>query len=455
MNSKVPDGWDWTSIGKLADPNCKAIVSGPFGSNIGSRFFVGEGIPLIRGNNLTTDMTKFVDTGFVYITEEKAYELRNCEAVADDLIFTAAGSLGQVGIIPRNSRYSRYVISNKQMRVRVDKTQLEPLFAFYWFSSKKMRDYIQQRNTGSSVPLINLGVLRALPLPLPPLPEQRAIASILGALDDKIELNRQMNHTLEQMAQALFQSWFVDFDPVWAKKEGRQPFGMDAGTADLFPDEFEESELGLIPKGWRLANISDVADLNAWSLKKSDALDVLHYIEISEVSRGDVANVQIYERGTEPSRARRRLSHGDTVLSTVRPDRKSYFLSLNPAPNAVVSTGFAVISPRTVPWSFAHTALTQATMFEYLGHLADGGAYPAVRTDVIGSWNVVLAPDKLLQKFHQVVSPLYMKANCNRRESLVLAEIRDTLLPKLISGELRVPMDAESVVTQEVTLHDA
>ena len=264
-----------------------------------------------------------------------------------------------------------------------------------------------------------------------------------------------MNHTLEQIAQALFQSWFVDFDPVWAKKEGRQPFGMDVDTAALFPDDFEESELGLIPAGWRFASVSDVADLNAWSLKKSDVLDVLQYIEISEVRRGDVANIQVYQRGTEPSRARRRLKHGDTVLSTVRPDRKSYFLSLNPAPNMVVSTGFAVISPNSVPWSFAHTALTQTSFFEYLGHLADGGAYPAVRSDVVGSWKVVLAPDTILQKFHQIASPLYMKADCSRRESRLLVEIRDTVLPKLLSAELRVPVDDENVLTPEVNLYDA
>jgi len=256
----LPENWRQSTLGEVADPNSKAIVSGPFGSNIGSRFFVERGVPVIRGNNLTTDMTRFVDDGFVFVTEAKADELGNCGAVMDDLIFTAAGSLGQVGIIPRAAKYPRYIISNKQLRARVDRRKVDPLFAFYWFSSREMVEYIKQRNTGSSVPLINLSVLRSLPLPLPPLLEQRAISHILGTLDDKIELNRRMSETLEAMARALFKSWFVDFDPVRAKAEGRDP-GLPKPLADLFPDRFEDSELGEIPKGWAIKSIGDLADV--------------------------------------------------------------------------------------------------------------------------------------------------------------------------------------------------
>src|SRR5437879_3114810 len=109
----LPKGWRWTTLGQVVDQRGRSIVSGPFGSNIGSRFFVDEGVPVIRGNNLTTDMCRFIDEGFVFVTENKANELANCDAVPDDLIFTAAGSLGQVGLIPRDAKYSRYIISNK------------------------------------------------------------------------------------------------------------------------------------------------------------------------------------------------------------------------------------------------------------------------------------------------------------------------------------------------------
>ena len=219
-----------------------------------------KGVPVIRGNNLSTDMNRFVDDGFVFVTDQKARELGNVDAIADDLVFTAAGSLGQVGIIPRHSRYPVYVISNKQLRVRLNIDLVDPFFAFYWFASPRMVNYIQQRNTGSSVPLINLSVLRSLPFPLAPLPEQRAIAAVLGSLDDKIELNRRMNATLEATARALFKSWFVDFDPVRAKMAGR-PTGLAAELDALFPDALEVGEEGVErPRGWRVTTIGEACE---------------------------------------------------------------------------------------------------------------------------------------------------------------------------------------------------
>jgi type I restriction enzyme S subunit len=149
----LPERWKWVPLGELADTKGRAIVSGPFGSNISSKFFVEDGIPVIRGNNLTTGSQKFVDGGFVFVTHEKAKELGNVDAVRDDIIFTAAGSLGQVGIIPERTRFPLYIISNKQMRVRLNRDLIDPLFAFQWLSSSAMVEFIQRQNTGSSVPL--------------------------------------------------------------------------------------------------------------------------------------------------------------------------------------------------------------------------------------------------------------------------------------------------------------
>jgi type I restriction enzyme S subunit len=180
------------------------------------------------------------------------------------------------------------------------------------------------------------------------------------------------------MARALFKSWFVDFAPVRAKAEGRDP-GLPKEIADLFPDSFKNSELGEIPKGWRVGSVSDVAGINTWTLDRTDPLPVIDYIEISEVMRGEIASTVRYERGSEPSRARRRLKHGDTVLSTVRPDRRAHFLCLDPPETLVASTGFAVLSPREGDWAFLYAAVTRREVCGELGRLADGGAYPAVR----------------------------------------------------------------------------
>jgi type I restriction enzyme S subunit len=262
----------------------------------------------------------------------------------------------------------------------------------------------------SGVPGVNRNHLHLIKVQVPSPHEQLAIASMLGALDDKIELNRRMNETLEALAQTIFKSWFVD------------------------------TTAAKLPKGWRFAKISELCEINSWTLNKNDALDRVEYVEISEVSRGNIGNIQPYKRGQEPSRARRRLRHGDTVLSTVRPDRGSYFLCLNPSPNLIASTGFAVLTSTKAPWSFIHAALTQTDTFVYLGQHADGGAYPAVRPEIIGAVEVPW-PDKpdIVEGFHHTCAPLYERADHNRRESHTLAELRDALLPKLLSGELRVP----------------
>jgi type I restriction enzyme S subunit len=277
------------------------------------------------------------------------------------------------------------------------------------------------------------------------LDEQHRIAHMLGTLDDKIELNRRTSETLEAIAGALFRSWFVDFDPVRAKSEGRDA-ALPPYLADLFPNSFVDSELGEIPRGWRVMAIADLADVNARTLGGMDRLNVIDYIEISEVTRGQVANVARYARGAEPSRARRRVVHGDTVLSTVRPDRGSYFLSLAPPETLIVSTGFAVVSARDGNWAFLYSALTNPEVGDELGRLADGGAYPAVRAEAVGGLRLVSPPEgETRTAYDELARPLYERSERNRIENRLIASLRDTLLPKLISGELRVA-DAERIV---------
>lgn len=353
VGDSLPQGWKWATVEQLKKPDSKAIVSGPFGSNIGSRFFVASGIPVIRGNNLTTDTRRFVDDGFVFITDEKAKELKNCEAVPNDLIFTAAGTLGQVGIIPSDSKHSRYIISNKQMRARLDENLVLPLFAFYCLSSAEMVEYIQQRNTGSTVPLINLSVLRQLPIPLPPLPEQKAIARILGALDDKIELNRHINYKLEEMAQALFKSWFVDFDPVVAKAEGRVPFGMNAETASLFPVEFEETRLGSIPKGWSVDKVSAICSTQyGYTTSSSDQPIGPKFLRITDINKEpwiEWENVPFCEV-KEGNKAKYELRIGDILVSRMADPGKAGIVEHDI--DAVFASYLVRLKAKNLAWAY-------------------------------------------------------------------------------------------------------
>jgi type I restriction enzyme, S subunit len=437
LHNPLPKGWRWTTLEDVQDPNGRAIVSGPFGSNIGSRFFVEAGVPVIRGSNLTTDMSRFLDGGFAFVTEEKAKELAGCHAVAGDLIFTAAGSLGQVGIIPQTAKYATYIISNKQMRARVDPRKVEPLFAFYWFSSPRMVKYIEQRNTGSSVPLINLSILRALPIPLPPLNEQRAILEILDSLDRKIELNRRMNETLEAMARAVFKSWFVDFDPVRAKAERRHPFGMDAETAALLPDSFQDSPFGKIPKGWKAGRLGEIAENPRRGVRPEEVPDETPYIGLEHMPRKSIA-LATWGRSGEVASNKFRFQQGEILFGKLRP----YFHKVGVAVlDGVCSTDILVINARSEEWyGLALGHLSSEEFVGYTDAVSTGTKMPRTNWQDMARYEISLPDPRLAGAFGRFAKTVVGRIRENILQSQTLWAIRDTLLPKLISGEVRIPL---------------
>ncbi len=460
---------EW-AIFRLGDV-CTKLGSGatPRG---GSRVYLDRGeVALIRSQNVHNE--GFHNNGLVYLTKTHADQLANVEVEAGDVLLNITGDsvarVCQVDSAVLPARVNQHVSI-----IRTDPRRLWPHYLRYFLVSPNMQGHmLQLAGSGGTRNALTKGMIEAFDILAPTeMVEQRAIAHILGTLDDKIELNRRMNRTLEKMARAIFKSWFVDFDPVIdnalaagnpipeefrdraeqraeaaqsAASLGR-PFGLPKPLAAQFPNAFHDSELGPIPEGWGVATVDDIAEINNWTLEKRDTLDIIDYIEISEVMRGDIGKISRYALGEQPSRARRRLKHGDTVLSTVRPDRGAYFLALQPKDTLIASTGFAVLTPKDGNWAFLHSATTQREFGEELGRLADGGAYPAIRPDVVGNRELVIpGREKLATVFDELTQPLFLRSHQNRKESRTLAALRDTLLPKLISGELRVN-DAEKFV---------
>lgn len=261
-----------------------------------------------------------------------------------------------------------------------------------------------------------------------------------GAIDDRIALLRETNATLESIAQALFKSWFVDFEPVRAKMEGRIPEGMDEATAALFPDALKESELGLVPSGWRVGTLADLSLLNpeSWSTKKHP--DIIAYVDLANAKENEISAVIDYEFDEAPSRARRVLRNGDTIIGTVRPGNRSFAYIYAPPSNLTGSTGFAVLRPSAIEnTEFVYLAATQNSSIEHLTHVADGGAYPAVRPDVVSALRCVVPSSSLLTAFHGFTAPLLQGACENQQRMRTLADMRDAMLPRLISGQLRLP----------------
>ena len=256
--------WIETQLDEIAAKSDRAFAMGPFGSNIKAENYRESGIPVIRGTNLgECGESPFIPRGFVYLTEDKADELRSSTAIPNDIVFVAQGTVGKVGIVPTDTPYRRFILSQNLMKVTVNPERADARFVFYYYRSYLGQHEIMSRVNPTGVPCISkpLTSLRQFHIRMPSdIHEQRAIAHILGALDDKIELNRNRNQTLEGIAQALFKSWFVDFDPVRAMAENRNT-GLPKHIADLFPDLFENSEIGEIPKGWDVTPLSELINL--------------------------------------------------------------------------------------------------------------------------------------------------------------------------------------------------
>ena len=305
-------------------------------------------------------------------------------------------------------------------------------FLFYLLGTLGLNNW----RAGSGQPLLNQDILSRIPAAVPEPTEQRAIAHILGTLDDKIELNRRMSETLEAMARALFKSWFVDFDPVRAKAAGRDP-GLPKPLADLFPARLVDSELGEIPEGWEVGTLADLSALNPEVWSKQTRPPEINYVDLSNTKWGRIEAVTAHEASEAPSRAQRVLRPGDTIVGTVRPGNGSYaFISED---GLTGSTGFAVLRPSTPRYAqFVYLAATAAENIDALAHLADGGAYPAVRPEVAAATPVVRPDNEVLGRFSLASGPLLAKMAHNERESRNLAALRDTVLPRLISGQVRV-----------------
>jgi type I restriction enzyme S subunit len=271
---------------------------------------------------------------------------------------------------------------------------------------------------------------------VPPLPEQRAIAHILGTLDDKIELNRRMNETLEEMARAIFKSWFVDFDPVRAKAERRQPEGMSPESAELFPDSFEESELGQIPAGWEVSTFGAVAQEIRNSLKPTDVDGATPYIGLQHMPRRRIA-LSDWGRADEVSSGKRRFSTGQILFGKLRP----YFHKVGIAPlDGVCSTDVVVIEPCNIEFfAFVLGHASSDAFVAYTDRTSTGTRMPRTKWRDMARFNIALPSPVLARTLAELVAPMIDRITVNIHETKILADLRDTLLPKLLSGEIRVP----------------
>jgi type I restriction enzyme S subunit len=295
------------------------------------------------------------------------------------------------------------------------------------------------RTTSKSVqPVFNYTTLKKFMLELPPIAQQRAIAHILGTLDDKIELNRRMNEALEAMARALFKSWFVDFDPVRAKAEGRDP-SLPRPIADLFPDCFVDSELGEIPRGWEVGTLGDVAEHLRRGVQPDKIDTVTPYIALEHMPKRCIA-LSDWDTADGLESNKFEFRSGEILFGKLRP----YFHKVGVAPvDGVCSTDIVVVAPKSETWfGFVLGHVSSDAFVEHTNVGSTGTKMPRTSWGEMARYDVVLPHDSIAAAFTDKVRPSVDRIFAAIHESRTLAALRDTLLPKLISGELRVK-DAE------------
>ena len=309
-------------------------------------------------------------------------------------------------------------------------------FLAYYLRSKGFRHYMRGvLGDKSAQPNASASTMTAAPFRAPKDPsEQRAIAQVLGTLDDKIELNRRMNETLEAMARALFKSWFVDFDPVRAKMEGRDS-GLHQDIADLFPNRLVDSDMGEIPAGWKVASLGDLAKTRRWGIDPTRIATETPYIGLQHMPRRSVGLTDWGEAGTVSSR-KSAFAVGDILFGKLRP----YFHKVGIAPvNGVCSTDIVVLNARIPKWSaFVLACVSSSAFVAHTSQTSTGTKMPRTSWQAMSTYELCRPTDAIATGFQRVVSPMLERIVGNVHESRALAALRDTLLPRLISGELRL-----------------
>ena len=360
-----------------------------------------------------------------------------------DIVIARMGTIGVSALIDRPVRA---VPASYLIRHRIDEAIADPRFVSYVLRSPVYWQFIHSYGSAGAVqPNINTQVLSGFEFPLPPLPEQRAIAHVLGTLDDKIELNRRMNETLEAMARALFTSWFVDFEPVRAKMEGRWRRGeslpgLPADLYDLFPDRLVDSELGEVPEGWEVGTVNQLSKRiqNGGTPKRSEPT-YWEPRDIPWLTSGEVR--QSFVLDTQDYISRRGLEHSSAKMISARSVLVALYgatagqVSMNICP-LTTNQAVSAIFPSDGNRYFCLVSLK--LQVGELGSRAIGSAQQNLSKQAVESTNVVLPPIELRAVFDTIVEGSFERIFANLSESRTLAAQRDTLLPRLVSGDVEM-----------------
>ncbi len=426
--------------------------------------FQDQGIAFLNAESISSG--RFDRTKVNHIPYEKYEEIKKGRVKNGDIVLTMRGNgVGDAALIFGEGILG--LINAQMLILRPNDETINSKFLYYGFISPQFKCELSNFVSGSAQPQLTMTHLRHVPFRVPPLPEQKAIAHILGSLDNKIELNRQMNETLEAMAQALFKSWFVDFDPVIDNalaagnaipdafaKRAEQRKGIEkkdhSDTQNLFPDEFEfTDEMGWIPKGWEVkesGDLFDVRDGTHDSPKKSD--EGKYLITSRHITSGviDYPNAYLISQDDFDEVNKRSLVESyDILITMIGTVGVSMLVLQDEIDFAIKNVGLFKTSNNKSYAVFFYLYLNSNYMTQFLDSRLAGTTQKYLTLKVLRALPVVTPDNKTLSHFVNNMSPIFKKIHSNHEQIGILAKLRDTLLPKLMSGEIRIS-DAEALV---------
>jgi type I restriction enzyme S subunit len=414
---------------------CSLIADCPHSTPV----WTDEGYIVIRNQNIKNGRLDLSSSSFTD-AEHFAHRIRRAKPTAGDIVFTREAPMGEVCMIPSGLECC---VGQRQVLLRPNPAVVDGRFLLFALQSPQVQHEISwSEGTGSTVSNVRIPVLEALRIPTPSLNTQREIGAVLGALDDRIDLLRQTNETLESIAQALFKSWFIDFDPVRAKADGREPEGMDAATSALFPAEFEESALGLIPKGWRATTVEDALEFNpSRPLPKGADARYLEMANAPTSGHRPSERVELRKFGSGC-----KFRNGDALLARITPclenGKSAYVDFLDDEETGWGSTEFIVLRARPVLPHYGAYLLARHESFRQFAIQAMTGTSGRQRVEIsrLKQFPLALPADSAIaHAMEPILRSLQLRIAANDEQAKSLEELRDAVLPRLISGKLRLP----------------
>ncbi len=384
-----------------------------------------DGVILIRGGDVVGGR---ISPNLRTISPAISEQYKRTLLRGGELVVSLVGNPGEVAVVPHELRGANLA---RQVGLVALKPAIHAQYVMYALMAPAGRAALFAHTKGSVQQVINLADLNRVLVPLPEIQVQQRIASILGAYDDLIEVNRRRIAVLEEMARRLFEEWFVRF-----RYPGHEGEAL-VETAD-----------GPLPEGWAWTDLSNVAHVNAASLRPNTAPEEIEYVDIASVSPGRVERTERIAFANAPGRARRIVKDGSVIWSTVRPNRRGFALMLDPEPDVIISTGFAVLDATMLPPAYVYAWVTTDAFVTYLTNNATGAAYPAVTGATFERARVLVPPGAIAEAYGTHAEPLLRLADTLSRANARLATSRDLLLPRLLSGQL-------SLAAAERALEDA